>query len=124
MAKDGHKVTIITSDTQLIPDKAIGPHNMENQLNLSQNHPNISRVLGATATRISDGKAFYKDSAGIEKSVRADSVIIYAGLKPSMDEAIKFEGSAEQVLLMGDCTGRNGTIQKTIRSAFFVASQV
>jgi thioredoxin reductase len=124
MAKDGHKATIITSEEQLIPDEAIGPHNMENQLNLSQNHPNIRRVLGATATRILDGKVFYRDGSGSEKSVQADSVIIYAGLKPSMDEAMKFEGSADQVLLLGDCTGKNGTIQKTIRSAFFMASQV
>ena len=43
---------------------------------------------------------------------------------PSMDEAMKFEGSADQVILLDDCTGKNGTIQKTIRSAFFVAFQV
>jgi hypothetical protein len=61
---------------------------------------------------------------GSEKSVQADSVVIYAGLKPTMDEAMKFEGSADEVLLLGNCTGKNGTIQKTIRSAFFVASQV
>jgi pyruvate/2-oxoglutarate dehydrogenase complex dihydrolipoamide dehydrogenase (E3) component len=124
MAKDGHKVTIITSEKQLIPNEAIGPHNMENQLSLSQSHPNISSVLEAIATHISNGKVFYKDAAGSEKSARADSVVIYAGLKPSMDAAMKFEGSADQVLLLGDCTGKNGTIQKTIRSAFFVASQV
>jgi hypothetical protein len=41
-----------------------------------------------------------------------------------MDEAEKFFGSADQVLLLGDCTGTNGTLQKTTRSAFFVASQV
>jgi hypothetical protein len=49
---------------------------------------------------------------------------MYSGLKPRMDEAEKFVGSADEVLLLGDCTGKNGTIQKTIRSAFFVASQV
>jgi pyruvate/2-oxoglutarate dehydrogenase complex dihydrolipoamide dehydrogenase (E3) component len=124
IAKDGHKVTILTSAKQLIPNEAIGPHNMENQLNLSQSHPNISSVLEVVATRISDGKVFYRDAAGGEKSVRADSVVIYAGLKPSTDEAMEFEGSADQVLLLGDCTGKNGTIQKTIRSAFFMASQV
>jgi NADPH-dependent 2,4-dienoyl-CoA reductase/sulfur reductase-like enzyme len=124
MAKDGHKVTIITSEKQLIPAEAIGPHNMQNQQDISQNHPGITRILEALATRISDGKVFYKDVAGSEKSVQADSVVIYAGLKPRMDEAMKFEGSANEVLLLGDCTGKNGTIQKTIRSAFFVASQV
>ncbi|MBN1627851.1 MAG: FAD-dependent oxidoreductase [Deltaproteobacteria bacterium] len=124
LAKDGYKITIITSEKQLIPNEAIGPHNMENQLDISQNHPNISRELEAVVTGISDGKVTYRDAAGNEKSVKADSVVIYAGLKAKMDEAAEFSGSAGQVLLLGDCTGQGGTLQKTIRSAFFVASQV
>ena len=57
----------------------------------------------------------------MENSIQADSIVIYSGLKPRMDEAEKFIGSADEVLLLGDCTGQNGTLQKTIRSAFFVA---
>lgn len=124
LAKEGYKVTLLTSEKRLIPNEAIGPHNMENQLDLSQNHPNISSELEAIVTGISGGKVTYRDSAGKEKSVNTDSVVIYAGLKAKMDEAAEFSGSAGQVLLLGDCTGQAGTLQKTIRSAFFVASQV
>jgi 2,4-dienoyl-CoA reductase-like NADH-dependent reductase (Old Yellow Enzyme family)/thioredoxin reductase len=124
LAKDGFKVTELTSGKQMIPEEAIGPHNMENQIDIYQNHPNFSYVLEAIATRISDGKVFYKDATGSEKSVQADSVVIYAGLKPRTDEAMKFSGSADQFFLLGDCTGQAGTVQKTIRSAFFTASQV
>jgi 2,4-dienoyl-CoA reductase-like NADH-dependent reductase (Old Yellow Enzyme family)/thioredoxin reductase len=123
-AKDGYKITVLTSEKEMIPKKAIGPHNKENQIDIYQNHPNISYVLEAITTGISDGKVTYRDSAGNEKSVQADSVIIYAGLKPKMDEAMKFSGSAGQFLMLGDCTGNAGTVQKTIRSAFFTASQV
>jgi NADPH-dependent 2,4-dienoyl-CoA reductase/sulfur reductase-like enzyme len=124
LAKDGHKVTVLASGKEMIPPEATGPHNMENQLDLSQNHENISHVLEAIATRISGGKVTYRDAAGSDKSVEADSVVIFAGFRPKMDEALKFTGSAGQVLLLGDCTGTAGTVQKTIRSAFFVASQV
>ena len=124
LAKDGHKVTVLASGKQMIPEDAIGPHNMENQIDIYKHHKNFSYILEATATRISDGKVTYSDATGGEKSIPADSVVIYAGLKPRMDEAIRFSGSAGQVLLLGDCTGQAGTLQKTIRSAFFVASQV
>jgi pyruvate/2-oxoglutarate dehydrogenase complex dihydrolipoamide dehydrogenase (E3) component len=124
LAKDGHKVTILASGKEMIPAEATGPHNMVNQIDLSQNHENISHVLEAIATRISGGKVTYRDAAGSEKSVEGDSVVIFAGLKPKTDEAMKFSGSAGQVLLLGDCTGMAGTVQKTMRSAFFVASQV
>ena len=72
----------------------------------------------------SDGKVTYTDSKGEEKSVQADSVVLWPGLRPRMDEAEKFIGSADEVLFLGDCTGTNGSLFKAIRSAFYVASQV
>jgi pyruvate/2-oxoglutarate dehydrogenase complex dihydrolipoamide dehydrogenase (E3) component len=123
-AKDGHKVTVLTSGKEMLPKTSIGPHNKENQIDIYQNHPNISYVLEAIVTRIPEGNVNYKDATGSEKTVQADSVVIYAGLKPMMDEALKFSGSAGQFLILGDCTGQAGNVQKTIRSAFFTASQV
>ena len=130
LAKDGHKVTLLTSRTdrgqgnELIDEEDIGPHNKTNMVDLYQHHPNFSYIMEVTATRISERKVFYKDSTGTDKSIQADSVVIYAGLKPRMDEAMNFQGSAGQVLLLGDCTGQKSTIQKAIRSAFFIASQI
>jgi pyruvate/2-oxoglutarate dehydrogenase complex dihydrolipoamide dehydrogenase (E3) component len=89
LAKDGHKVTVITSEKQMIPEEAIGPHNMENQIDIYKHHKNFSYFLEATATEISEGKVLFRDTAGVEKSVQADSVVVYAGLKPKMDEAMR-----------------------------------
>jgi NADPH-dependent 2,4-dienoyl-CoA reductase/sulfur reductase-like enzyme len=124
IAKDGHKITVLTSGKQMIEPEAIGAHNVYNQEAIYKNHPDFSYVLQATVKSITGGKVTYTDSKGVENSIQADSIVIYAGLKPRMDEAEKFIGSADEVLTLGDCTGQNGTIQKTIRSAFFVASQV
>jgi thioredoxin reductase len=124
LAKDGYKVTVLASGKELMGQEFIGPHNKRNQIHIIRNNPNFSHVLEATVTRIGEGAVTYVDANGNEKSLRADSVVIYAGLKPRMDEAMKFSKSAGQVHLVGDCTGRAGTLQKTMRSAFFVASQV
>jgi thioredoxin reductase len=124
MVKDGHKVFAITSEKDLIEADCIGPHNMMNQKRILVNHPDYNCALEATVKDISGGKVTYVDSKGVEKSVQADSIVNYAGMKAKMDEAEKFIGSADQVLLLGDCTGTNGNLQKSIRSAFFVASQV
>ena len=124
LVMEGYKVTALTSEKYMIPPEVIGPHNKANQLNVIERDPNFSYILEATAKSISGGKVTYVDSKGNEKSVQGDSIVIYAGLKPKQDEAMKFSGSAGQVLLLGDCTGENGNLQKAIRSAFFVASQV
>jgi NADPH-dependent 2,4-dienoyl-CoA reductase/sulfur reductase-like enzyme len=123
-AKDGHKVTVLATGKEMIPSNTIGPHNKANQIDLYKNHENMSYVLEAMPTKISKGKVVYKDASGKEKTVKADSVIIYAGLTPRMDEAMKFSNAADQLLLLGDCTGKAGTLQKAVRSAYFTASRV
>ena len=44
--------------------------------------------------------------------------MIWSGLKPRMDEASKFLTCADEVYLMGDCTGKNGHLQKAIAARF------
>lgn len=124
ICKDGHKVTLLCTGTDLIELEFIGSHNMMNQIAILQNHPDFNFILNAMPGKISGGKVYYTDENGKEHSIAADSVVIYNGLKPRTDEAEKFFGAADQVLLLGDCTGKNGTIQKAQRNAFFVASQI
>jgi hypothetical protein len=97
---------------------------MQNQEGIYKTHPNFSYALNAEVKSVTGGKVTYKDSTGAEKFVQADSVVIWSGLKPRLDEASKFLTCADEVYLMGDCTGKNGHLQKAIRSAFFTASQV
>jgi len=124
MVKDGHKVTVLTDSKELVELENVGAHNMQNQQSIYQNNPDFSYVLQATVKSITGGKVIYTDSKGAETSIQADSIVIYSGLKPRTDEAEKFIGAAAEVLPLGDCTGKNGNLQKTIRSAFYVASQV
>jgi thioredoxin reductase len=124
MAKDGHKITVLAPGEEMIDAEDVGAHNVGNQERIYKNHPNFSYVMKTVVKSITGGKVTYRDSEGAEKSIRADSIVIWSGLKPRMDEAEEFIGSADEVLLLGDCTGKGGRIQKAIRSAFFVASQV
>jgi len=124
MLKDGHKVTVLTSASLLVEAENNGAHNMANQKSIYSNHPDFSYELEANIKDISGGKVTYTDASGASKSVQADTIVIWSGLKPRMDEAEKFIGAADDVLLLGDCTGRGGSLQKTLRNAFFIASQV
>jgi 2,4-dienoyl-CoA reductase-like NADH-dependent reductase (Old Yellow Enzyme family)/thioredoxin reductase len=124
IAKDGHKITQISTGEDLIEQELIGSHNMMNQILILQDHPNYDCVLNAMPKSIDSGKVVYTDSDGKQKSIKADTVIVFSGLKPRMDEAESFFKSATQVLTMGNCTGKNHTIQRAIRTAYFAASQV
>jgi hypothetical protein len=81
-------------------------------------------ITDAIATGITDGRVAYT-AGGTQKTVRADSVVIYAGLKANRREALTFSGAARGAFFaIGDCTGRAGDVQKSIRDAFFMASQI
>ncbi len=55
--------------------------------------------------------------------IPCDVVIQSAGVRPRMDEAMKFYGSADRFFLIGDCQ-KTGSIQSCMRSAFSIASQL
>jgi pyruvate/2-oxoglutarate dehydrogenase complex dihydrolipoamide dehydrogenase (E3) component len=122
LARYGHKVTVLTSERQLV--QPTGPHQLGNMIDAYQQTENFTPITEATTTNISKGKVTYRDAGGSEKSVQADSVVIYAGLRPMLDEALKFSGTASQFFIIGECNGLGNGIQKSQRSAFFAASQV
>lgn len=122
LAKCGHHVTALTSGRELVQRYRV--HYPELVTATFQNMNNTSIITQATTTRISEGTVFYKDATGSEMSIRADSVVIYAGLSPKKDEALTFSGSAKRFFAVGDCSEMGGNVQRSIRSAFFAASQV
>jgi len=124
IAKDGHKITVLAPGDEMIDAEDCGPHNVGVQERIYKNHPNFKYFMNTKVTDISGGKVTYTDKDGAAQSIQADSIVFSNELKPRVDEAAKFIGSADQVLLVGDCTGAAGRIHKTIRNAFFVASQV
>ncbi|MBN1626396.1 MAG: hypothetical protein JW944_07710, partial [Deltaproteobacteria bacterium] len=70
------------------------------------------------------GKVTYTDKEGADKSIQADSIVLWNGLKARTEDADTFAGSANEVLVVGDCTGEKGRINRAIRSAFYAASRV
>jgi 2,4-dienoyl-CoA reductase-like NADH-dependent reductase (Old Yellow Enzyme family)/thioredoxin reductase len=122
LANVGHKVTMLTSERQLMKMNRV--HYPEQIMDTYQHLKGFSSITGVTTTSISEGKVTYKDAKGSEKSIQADSVVIYAGLKAKKDDALKFCGSAPRFLTVGDCSDEGGDVQRSVRSAFFSASQV
>ena len=124
MALDGYKVTVLSSGPDMIDPDDIGPHNVTTQTKLYRSHPNFKYFLNTTVKDITGGKVTYKDSKGAENSIQADSIVIWSGLKARTEDADNFAEAADEVLLVGDCTGEKGRINRAVRSAFFVASRV
>jgi len=123
LGKAGLNVTCMTSEKELIVNDR--PHGPNATISVYRSMKNFTGLTQATVKKIADGKVTYTDSTGAEKTIEADSVVIFGGLKGRQDEALKFNGTAKKgVYPIGDCTGRCGTVQKATRSAFYMASQI
>jgi thioredoxin reductase/2,4-dienoyl-CoA reductase-like NADH-dependent reductase (Old Yellow Enzyme family) len=123
MCLDGHKVTVLAGDA-MFGKEDIGAHNVTAQTTIYRNHPNFKYTLNTTVTDITGGKVTYKDKDGNVQSVQADSIVFGNPPKPRQEEAASFAGAADEVRLIGDCTGTNGRLITATRSAYWVAVQV
>jgi NADPH-dependent 2,4-dienoyl-CoA reductase/sulfur reductase-like enzyme len=123
LAGTGHRTTVLSSARELLPIDRV--HYPEIVIDTYEHLENFDFVLEAIPTRISGKKVFYNDTDGKERSLPADDVVLYAGLSPRQDEALQFlESAGNAFFTTGDCTGECGNVQKTIRNAFFTASQI
>lgn len=122
LAQNGHKVIVLTRQKVLAPEAA-QVHYVEMLHNACKWEPNFSHITQAATTRIEPDGVIYVDQAGAEHKIFCDDVVLSGGVKPTMDDAMRFYGSAERFYLIGDC-GQPGSIQTCTRSAFAIASQI
>lgn len=122
LAENGHQVTVITSGKELVVNNRV--HYPTEIIDAYRRMKNFTAVTGAVVTGISKGKVTYTDSSGGTKSVSADDVVIYAGLRARQDEALAFYNATPRFFAVGECNGVGFGVQKTIRNAFFAASQI
>jgi pyruvate/2-oxoglutarate dehydrogenase complex dihydrolipoamide dehydrogenase (E3) component len=122
LAKSGHNVTVMTSERELVKNNRV--HYPTEIIDAYKRLDNLTPITEAVVTRISNGKVNYRDAKGGEKSLKADSVVVYSGLRARQDEALKFYGSAKRFFAIGECGGVGFGVQKSIRNAFFAASQI
>lgn len=122
LAMNGHTVTVLTRQGVLAPEAA-QVHYVEMLHNACKQEPNFSHITHAATTRIDADGVVYVDGEGREHKITCDDVVLSGGVKPRMEEAMAFYGSADRFYLIGDCE-HPGSIQTCTHSAFASASQI
>lgn len=83
--------------------------------------PNITVITNATCSAMSAGVVTYIDANKKQHTIQTDNIVLAAGMKSNVDEALRFYGCAEKFSMIGDCV-HVGSLQTTLRSAFSIAS--
>ncbi|MBR1781686.1 MAG: FAD-dependent oxidoreductase, partial [Oscillospiraceae bacterium] len=122
LAKRGHNVTVLEMREKLAADTTI-MHFRSMFKEYWEAVPTFHSVCGVTVTAVTPEGVRYRDAAGEEHLAQAGSVVVSTGMRARQEEALGFYGSAARFYAIGDCT-RPATIQKAMRDAFAVASQI
>jgi NADPH-dependent 2,4-dienoyl-CoA reductase/sulfur reductase-like enzyme len=122
LAKKGHNVTVLEMRDELAADTTL-IHYRETFKEAWEAIPTFGYTLKAKCTEIVDNKVVYTDKNGNEKYIKADSVVISAGMKANKAEALGFYGSAESFYMIGDCK-KPATVQQAMRSSYSTSSRI
>jgi 2,4-dienoyl-CoA reductase-like NADH-dependent reductase (Old Yellow Enzyme family)/thioredoxin reductase len=119
LAETDHAVTVLTSGGDVLP--AEGAHQI---IDTYLEMKNFHYKTEVTVTGVSGGKVTYVNKKGRKASIQADSVVVYAGFKSRLDEAMTFADVADRFFVIGDCEEVGGYVRACTRSAFAAASQI
>ncbi len=122
LAEKGHQVTLLEMQDMLAPD-AVPIHYYIMFKEAWEKLSNFKPIVNAKCTGISDKGVTYIDKKGTKHTVKADTVVIAAGMKAKSDLALKFYGTGDRFYIIGDCD-KAGNVQKAMRSAFSTASML
>jgi len=120
--KLGHKVTVLEMLDEVARDT--NPIHYRSMFQEAWESVEALRLItGARVTSITPSAVLYTGKDGEECSVPAQTVIMAAGTKGLIDNALSFYGSTGEFHAIGDCSGV-GTVMTAMRSAFSVANQI
>jgi NADPH-dependent 2,4-dienoyl-CoA reductase/sulfur reductase-like enzyme len=122
LARQGHEVTVIEMLDMLAANSAPA-HTYTMFREAWESEPNFHSVLNARCKSIEAGKVTYTDADGVDHSIEAGTVVLSVGMKPKSALVMKFVGAADKVINIGDCVIA-GNIQKSLRSAYSIASTI
>jgi hypothetical protein len=122
IVKDGHNITVLAPGDEMIDAKMPAPTMWATREDI-QESSQLQIFYEDHGQGHCRRKVTYTDEKGAENSIQADSIVIWSGLRPRMDEP-KDHRFGDEVLLLGDCTGSCGRIHKTIRNAFLCVAGV
>ncbi len=113
------KVTLVEMTDTVAADEM----HLTQEAMLDRMNETMTFHTNATCTEITEQGLTYKDAEGELHQVPADTVIVAAGMKPRLDEAMSFAGCAREWEQIGDCIVPSN-VRNAVRTGYDAANRI
>ena len=137
LAQNGHNITCLTRQEKLAKDASplhsiviawVRPNNPQTGESYmapywERYEDKLKGITHATTTSVTPTSVTYVDENGESHTLEADEVIVCGGVKPRIQDALKYANAAPEFRMIGDVDNAQN-MQVSIRSGFMAASQL
>jgi len=134
LAKEGHKVTVLTRQKKLCADANFIHSIQDTYTRVLKGGYEITTpywdkiegfngITGATTVCVKDRELTYQDSQGQNHVLDMDSLVVSGGMNGLLDEALAFSDAADCFYMIGDCK-KVENVAMAVRTAFEAASAI
>ena len=123
LARNGHDVSVISRQDMLAKESLAFFHYGSTVQKACRDTKGFKAITNAHTSAVADGKVFYLNEEGEEKTLDFDDLVIAGGTQPLLSEALAFNGIAKEFFVIGDARSP-GSILTCTRTAFSAASRI
>lgn len=120
LAQQGREVTVLEMRNKIAADAA-AIHYRSMMEKAWKSTKGLSTMVNVNVTEIENDTVLYFDAEGRRQKIPADTVILACGMRSYVETALSLYGCADEFYMIGDCQ-KQGTVQTTIRSAYYTAN--
>ena len=113
------KVTLIEMTDEIARDEM----HLTRDAMIDRMNDTMTYYVNAACTAVTDTGLTYRDKDGNEKSVAADTIIVAAGMRARLDEAMSFAQCAPAWEQIGDCI-LPSNVRNAVRTGFDAANRI
>ncbi|MBQ8975182.1 MAG: FAD-dependent oxidoreductase, partial [Oscillospiraceae bacterium] len=125
LAREGHNVTMIDMlSLEEIDSRGSGSRSVSAVLRSMSEEAGVKVITGLRCSEIRPDRVIAQDTQGKIVELECDSVVLSMGVRPRRAVAEQFEGTAFDVVYVGDCAVKNGNITSAVRDGFYAAMNV
>lgn len=128
LCEQGHEVTVLTRQKELGHNASKlhyittawvrrNPDGSAEERPAWEHYSGLHGKVCVTTKRVNGTTVTYTEADGAERQITGDSVLICGGMKPNLEQAMKYAGLSDQFFPIGDCNGA-GNLQRCNEEAY------